>query len=61
VLERQVILAVDVEDDDEFIEVLDPGFEVPAVHEMDRDESSLAPRVIEKRVLDVRLRRGRGV
>jgi hypothetical protein len=54
VFERHVISTVDVEDDDEFIEVLDPGFEVATVHQVDRHHGPVSPRVIEKDVLDAR-------
>ncbi len=60
VLERHVIPAVDVEDDDELVEVLDPGLEVPSVHEVNRHYAPVAPRGIEEYVLDVGLSRGRG-
>ena len=53
-----MIVAVDVEDDDELVEVLDPALEEPSVHQMNGHDHPVAPRLIEKHVLDVRLRGG---
>src|SRR5918994_479051 len=57
VLEHQVIGAVDLDDDREAIEVLDARVELAAINEMNADRQSFAASVVEKYVLDVRLRR----
>src|SRR3954463_5745144 len=56
VLEDQVVDAALIENQREPIEILDPSFELAAVHHPDRDRQLLAPHVVEKDVLDV----GRG-
>src|SRR5687767_5471844 len=60
VLEDQLIGAVDVNDDGKAIEMLDARVEVAAVDEMYADRKPLTPRMIEERVLDVRLNGGFG-
>ena len=50
-----MIGAVDLDDHGEAIEVLDARVELAAVDQVDADGQPLAPRVVEKDVLDVRL------
>src|SRR5262252_4439062 len=56
VLEDHVVGARLIEHEREAIEVLDPAFELDAVHHPDRDDELLAAHVVEEDVLDVRLR-----
>src|SRR5688572_4610695 len=56
VFEHQVIGAVDLDNHSEAIEGLDARVELAAVDQVDADGQALAPGVVEKDVLDVRLR-----
>src|SRR5262245_5396979 len=55
VLEDHVIGAAVIEHQREAIEVLDAPLELRAVHHADGDRELLAPHIVEKHVLDVRL------
>src|SRR5687767_9722476 len=59
-LEDQLVQSTDFDDDGELVEVLDARLELATVHQMDGDAESITTRVVEKDILDRRLRRRRG-